>query len=253
MARKSFGIRLHVWTDAKQWRRHLTLKRECNDPSSKKVLSRRAKGVLGQNPVAQTRVTFINADDYGPPPRPSLIMHTFTQYWLADVACFPVCPRVFKFFSVRSAPLSSSFMGFFLFFTGATASIGPCPLQQFASSYPSALLVSPSSYTEQKLGVLPDFVFPSRSWSSHRSSSIEFSIQYSYFGILELSIHCNVLSLMINEWRWSVRLLSHYLTPFKTVWCVTNSRRHSVLDLQVLNYDWSFEIYLSDVIPLCYS
>ena len=106
-----------------------------------------------------------------------------------------------------SAPFSSySLIGSFLFFIGVTASIGPCPLQKFASRYPCPLLVSPSSYIEQQLGVLPDIVFPSQSWSSHRSSCMEFSIQYSYFGIQGLSIHCNLLSLMITEWRGSVRM-----------------------------------------------
>jgi hypothetical protein len=63
---------------------------------------------------------------------------------------FLFCSSFFFFYSL---------LGFFLFFIGATASIGPCPLQQFVSRYPCPLLVSPSSYIEQQLGLLPDFVF----------------------------------------------------------------------------------------------
>jgi hypothetical protein len=137
----------------------------------------------------------------------------FIRVSLSSSAFGSFSPYIFSYFkqilarASSSAPLSSySLIGFFLFFIGVTASIAPCPLQKFTSRYSCHLLVSPSSYIEQQLGVFPDIVFPSQSWSSHRSFCMEIFIQYSYFGILELSSHCNLLSLMITEWRGSVRM-----------------------------------------------
>jgi hypothetical protein len=90
---------------------------------------------------------------------------------------------------------------FILFFNARQPTSGPGLFNSSSPDIPIPCPSPPSSYVQQQQRVPPDVAFPPQSWSSHKSSSMKFFIQY-FLGILELSIrtiwpaHCNLLNLI---------------------------------------------------------